>query len=145
MRINPVRFLSIGVLAVLLQGHTTASAQEKSGPVNPTGIVAPTNINVDEAEKLLLKDKKIVILDVRTPEEYQKVRLAGATNINFTAPDFEQKVAALDKSRTYLVHCAVGGRSAKACAKMSRLRFKSLYNLEGGIKAWEKAGKKVER
>ena len=53
--------------------------------------------------------------------------------------------SALDKNQTYLVHCAAGVRSATACAKMSRLKFSNLYNLEGGLKAWEKAGKPVEK
>jgi len=43
------------------------------------------------------------------------------------------------------VHCAVGGRSAKASDKMTTLQFTDVYNLEGGIKAWEKAGKPVEK
>jgi len=58
--------------------------------------------------------------------------------------DFEQKVAGLDKSKSYLVHCAAGVRSARACDKMSKMDFSRLYNLEGGFKAWEKAGNKAE-
>ena len=60
-------------------------------------------------------------------------------------PDFAQKIANLDKTKVYLVHCAAGGRSAKACDKMGQLNFKNLYNLEGGFKAWEKAGKPVAK
>jgi rhodanese-related sulfurtransferase len=61
------------------------------------------------------------------------------------APDFPEKVAKLEKSKTYLVHCGAGVRSAKACDKMSHLAFPKLYNLEGGFKAWETAGNKPEK
>lgn len=86
-----------------------------------------------------------VVLDVRTKEEYRKGHIPGSVLIDFTADDFEQQVAKLDKSKTYLVHCAVGGRSARACKKMDQLGFQKLYNLEGGMGAWEKAGKPVEK
>jgi len=82
---------------------------------------------------------------VRTKEEYAAGHIAGAVNIDVNAPDFEEKVAKLDKNKTYLVHCAAGARSAKACGKMSKLDFPKLYNLEGGFRAWEKAGNKAEK
>ena len=59
--------------------------------------------------------------------------------------ELEQQVAKLDKNKTYLVHCAVGGRSARACKKMEKMGFSKLYNLEGGMGAWEKAGKPVQK
>jgi rhodanese-related sulfurtransferase len=119
-----------------LSPHDKAAAQK----VVPSGKVK--NIGVNEFESKAA-DKSTVILDVRTPKEYRSGHLPGAVNVDFNAPDFDQKIAKLDKDKTYLVHCAVGGRSAKACEKMSALPFKDVYNLEGGIKAWEKAGKKV--
>ena len=56
-----------------------------------------------------------------------------------------EKIKALDKSKTYLVYCGIGGRSAKACKKLDTLAFPNVYNLDGGIKAWEKAGKPLEK
>jgi rhodanese-related sulfurtransferase len=61
------------------------------------------------------------------------------------APDFQEKTALLDKSKTYLVHCASGGRSARACEKLGSLDFPKVYNLPAGFKAWVKAGKPVEK
>jgi phage shock protein E len=102
------------------------------------------NVGVAEFEKLRA-DKKNVVLDVRTPAEFAAGHIPGAIHIDVNGPDFEKKMAALDKSKVYLVHCAVGGRSAKACAAMNKFEFKSLYNLEGGMKAWEKAGHQPEK
>ncbi|HUR46810.1 MAG TPA: rhodanese-like domain-containing protein [Candidatus Saccharimonadales bacterium] len=102
------------------------------------------NVGVEEFDKLR-QDKKNVVLDVRTPEEYAEGHIAGATNIDINADDFQQKISKLDKDKTYLVHCAAGGRSARACNQLGKLNFTKLYNLEGGMGAWEKAGKPVEK
>lgn len=92
------------------------------------------------AEKLL-SDSKAIVLDVRTPKEFREGHIKGATNLNFNARSFEQELATFDKSRPYLVHCAVGGRSSKAVKKMEQLGFTNIYHLESGMKGWEKAGK----
>ncbi len=102
------------------------------------------NVNVEDFAKLS-SDKKNIVLDVRTVKEFQEGHIPGATNIDVNAPDFEKKVGALDKNKVYLVHCAAGVRSAKACKKMEQLNFSHLYNLESGFKGWEKAGKPVQR
>jgi len=105
---------------------------------------AVKNIGVDEFDKLRA-DTNTVVLDVRTQKEFAAGHMRGATNIDWNAPDFMQKVSALDKNKAYLVHCAVGRRSANAAAKMSGMDFPKLYNLEGGFNAWQKADKPVER
>jgi rhodanese-related sulfurtransferase len=90
-------------------------------------------------------DKQNVILDVRTPAEFSAGHIPGAVNLDYNAPDFQAKAAALDKHRTYLVHCATGGRSVRACEKLNHLDFPNLYNLPGGFRAWVKAGQPVEK
>jgi phage shock protein E len=102
------------------------------------------NLNVEQFEKMRAA-KTNVVLDVRTQKEYDAGHMPGAVLIDWNSPDFEKKVAALDKEKTYLVHCAAGGRSAKASAKLSGMNFKNVYNLEGGYRAWEKAGNKGEK
>ena len=89
--------------------------------------------------------KKVVVLDVRTPEEFAAGHIAGATNVNLNGKDFQERLEKLDKSQAYLVHCAVGMRSARACKKMNELEFKTLYDLKGGLTAWKKDGKPVTK
>ena len=141
-----MRILRFPVSAVLfyvttfLSLATTFAADPKSPATQ--GV---KNVGVEEFDKLRA-DKKNVVLDVRTAKEFASGHIAGAVNIDWNGPDFEKQVAALDKSKTYLVHCAVGGRSAKACALMNgKLKFTGCYNLEGGMTAWQKAGKPVEK
>lgn len=128
--------------AFTLAGPFT-SAEEKNPPVSPEKAVHK-NVNADEFEKLS-KEPDTIILDVRSPREYAAGHIKNSVLIDFNAKDFDEKIKQLDKSKTYLVHCAVGGRSAKACSKMDSFDFPKVVNLEGGIKAWEKAGKPVEK
>jgi rhodanese-related sulfurtransferase len=102
------------------------------------------NVGVDEFEKLIAA-KTNVVLDVRTAKEFEAGHIPGAMNIDFNSPDFAKKFATLDKNKTYLVHCAAGVRSAKACRLMEQADFAHLVNLEPGFRGWEKAGKPVEK
>ncbi len=114
-----------------------ATPPNQSTPKNPVKLV-----DVGQAEKLIA-DKRVVILDVRTPSEFAAGHLAGATNLDFHGSDFQSRLDHLDKRQSYLVHCAAGGRSARAGALMSGLDFTSVYDLKGGLNAWQKAGKPV--
>lgn len=100
-------------------------------------------LSVEEFDKMR-KQKDVVVVDVRTPEEFKAGHVPGAVNINIADEDFDKKVGALDKNKTYVVHCARGGRSAKATERM-KTEFDKLYDFSGGMTAWEKAGKPVEK
>jgi rhodanese-related sulfurtransferase len=68
--------------------------------------------------------------------------ITGAMNIDVQDENFANMVAALDKDKTYLVHCIknpAGGRSSRALETLQELGFKNLYNLEGGYIAWQEA------
>lgn len=106
---------------------------------------APKNVTVGEAEKLIKDDPKAVVLDVRSPEEYAAGHIKGAKNIDLHGDDFEKQIAALDKSKTYVVHCAAGGRSAQACKVLEQVKIPSVVHMNEGFNAWQKAGKPVEK
>jgi rhodanese-related sulfurtransferase len=100
---------------------------------------AVKNVGVEEFDKLRAK-KENVVLDVRREDEFKAGHIPGAINIDVNAPDFAEKVAKLDKSKTYLVHCAAGKRSATACKKLEGMQFKELYNLEPGLQRVAEGG-----
>jgi rhodanese-related sulfurtransferase len=131
------RYLIFGVAILSLFAITSVRADEKKQPKHE-------NVAPDEFERLS-KEPNTVILDVRTPKDYAAGHIKGSVLIDFSAKDFEAKIKQLDRTKTYLVHCAVGGRSAQACNKMDAFAFPKVVNLLGGIKAWEKAGKPVEK
>jgi len=101
-------------------------------------------VSVDEFEKLW-QAKTNVVLDVRTEKEFTAGHIPGATNLSINSDEFDEKLAKLDKSKTYLVHCATGGRSARASDKMKRLGFQSVTDMPAGFRGWQKAGKPVEK
>lgn len=110
----------------------------------PSGSKAYKNASVEEFDALRA-DKNSVVLDVRTAREFKAGHIPGAVNMDVNSPDFAKQIAALDKDKTYLVHCASGRRSLTACRAMTKDSFKHLVNLEEGFNAWAKAGKPVEK
>ena len=90
-------------------------------------------ISVEELKKKLDAKSDIFILDVREPHEYQICNLGG-----YLIPlgDLPKRVSELDSSREIVVHCKMGGRSAKAVSFLKQAGFAKVHNLTGGITAW---------
>ena len=103
------------------------------------------DVSVTEATGMVKQDKELVILDVRTPEEYQSGHLAGAQNMNYYDANFAQQLEDLPRDKRYLVYCHSGGRSAKALKQMKESGFKEVYNLKGGVTAWKAEDGKIEK
>ena len=82
----------------------------------------------------------VVIIDVRTPEEFEEGSLPNSLNIDFKNEAFMDNIRLLDKSKTYLVYCASGVSSGKALEQMKAEGFQQVYALEGGLNAWKQAG-----
>ena len=70
-----------------------------------------------------------IVIDVRTPEEFDTGHLAGALNINWQGAEFMQAVDVLDKSANYAIYCRSGNRSAQAIDMMASMGFTNLTNL----------------
>lgn len=81
-----------------------------------------------------------VLVDVRTPAEFDAGHLAGATNLDVEAADFTTKIATLDKARSYAVYCRSGNRSRTAMTLMLQAGLSKVFDLSGGINAWTAAG-----
>ncbi|MDX5326347.1 MAG: rhodanese-like domain-containing protein [Bacteroidota bacterium] len=90
-----------------------------------------------------LKQGEGILLDVRTPEEYSQGHLEGAMHIDFYGQDFQNEISKLDKDTPVYVYCRSGGRSGKTMDMMKQMGFKEVYNLDGGITAWQGSGKPV--
>jgi len=101
------------------------------------------NVDVNTARDLVIQNKTVIVLDVRTPEEYAIGHIEGALNINIAQADFSKRVSKLDRDKTYIIHCSANvknGRSAKSLEIMSSFGFDKLLNMEGGIIAWRQSG-----
>lgn len=74
------------------------------------------------------------LLDVRQMREYEESRMPGATLIPL--PQLSDRLNELNPDKPLLVYCAIGGRSRAAAQLLAGQGFKEVYNLKGGIKAW---------
>jgi len=136
---------SVFALLLLSAACTTGSKQEEgaAGPEPAAEVAEP--IALDPATfQQGIANGDVILVDVRTPEEAAEGMLPGAEIIDFKAPDFAQRIAGLDKDKTYYVYCLSGARSAKAADVMVSNGFKSVHTLEGGLQAWEASGLEVE-
>lgn len=104
-----------------------------------SGSSAVTDLGAQEFQSKT-EEASVVILDVRTSGEFDQGHIQGAINIDVEGPDFESRIADLDKSATYAVYCQSGRRSGIATQLMSDKGFASLFNLRDGVQSWISAG-----
>jgi rhodanese-related sulfurtransferase len=99
-------------------------------------------IEVNAANEFVARHENAIIMDVRTPIEYEMSHITGSVNVNVQDESFENMVSTLDPNKTYIVHCTKNpgdGRSSRALKTLKSLGFKHLYSLEGGYVAWKDA------
>jgi len=153
--------LVIGVLVAIMwlgksKGKNAVVTSETDSSVNASvGEIAGDDTTLQRKKKMsdvhhLISPKEFkqkmesgeyVLVDIRTPEEYEAERLPGVDlNLDFYADDFANQVNKLDKNKKYLYYCRTGHRSGQAGHYAEDLGFKEVYELDGGIVAWKKAG-----
>ncbi|MBT3181796.1 MAG: thioredoxin fold domain-containing protein [Deltaproteobacteria bacterium] len=86
-------------------------------------------------------DPKVVLLDVRSKEEFDEERLSGAILLDYYAEDFYEKVQALDPTNIYLIYCRTANRSGRTLGLMRYLGFEEAYNMEYGLVKWSEEGR----
>ncbi|PTM05065.1 MAG: rhodanese-like domain-containing protein [Bacteroidetes bacterium] len=102
-----------------------------------------SNLDVTQVSQMIADNEDIVLIDVRTPEEFMQGHLDGAKLINFYDANFQEEVKKLDTAKKYVVYCRSGGRSSKSVNAMKKLGFSEVYNMSGGVLAWQGAQQKL--
>ena len=103
-------------------------------PKQPEPPPMSAEISPKEVKALIDAKENFVLIDVREPHEFQIGRIPTSTLIPLG--DLPKKVAELDPSAHYVLHCKMGGRSAKGCDVLRQAGFKNVRNMTGGISAW---------
>ena len=104
-----------------------------------TGSATTVNLNVSEfSQKITEPD--VIILDVRTPEEFASGHIEGALNIDFNSGNFANEITRLNPSENYAIYCRSGSRSGQAASIMHKAGFHDVSNLNGGVIDWTNAG-----
>lgn len=151
MRVLTAAGLTLAALALTAACGSAATDQvaavpAPAVPAATSSVDAPgvRVVDVDTASELLADGDRILI-DVRTPPEYDEARLAGARLIDLSSPTFAEEIAALDRELSYVIYCRTANRSAAARDLMVELGFSDVADIGGGIVAWSAAGLPVER
>lgn len=141
-----LKSLAIGLVALALMPGCNAQTAEKNSETTTQSTTAVINKDVTAQEFKALMDKKEgQLIDVRTDGEFAEGHLKGATQMDIGSRDFDQKIATLDKNQPVYVYCRSGARSGRAAKTMKEMGFTEVYNLEGGISAWQGAGNEIEK
>ena len=96
-------------------------------------------ISASDFNQMIKNDKSAIIIDVRTPEEFNKGHLRNALNINWFDKNFDENINIFNTDLPVFVYCLSGGRSSQANEKIKSLGFKNVYELNGGILEWRKS------
>lgn len=102
------------------------------------------SISVEEAYELLDNDPDIIVVDVRTPEEYRGGYIGNAKNFDISASDFETNISSLGKEDKIMVVCASGVRSKEAAEYLTDKGYKNVFEVKGGLNEWKRKGMKVK-
>ncbi len=137
--------LLLPVAALLLSGlglQETSAEQEKAS-TEPQG-KAPLfqTISAAEAAELIRTRDNLQVIDVRTPQERRQFRIPDTRLV--PVGDVIRGVFEADFDQPLILICAVGGRSYVAGKVMFARGYKEIYNLDGGIESWRKAGLPLE-
>ena len=115
----------------------------RAQPKNTTVI---TNLSPERFKAAIAGEKAPMIIDLRTNDEIKnKGYIKGSVQIDYLAKDFDLKLSVLDKSKTYYIYCAAGGRSGDCAEQMEKQGFKRVFNLEKGFSDWAAKGMPIER
>lgn len=93
------------------------------------------SVDIDEFKTEISKSG-VQLVDVRTTQEYTEGHIPGAMNIDVNAPDFEEKIKALDKKENVAIYCRSGRRSKMAANKLTAAGFK-VIELNTGFLSWD--------
>ena len=148
MRMHPTRIsgrIAAAALAIAAMATATgvsgcsSSAPAASTTAPATALATGQHLAASDFSTAM-KAPGTIVLDVRAPAEYAGGHLPAAQNIDIEGSDFATRIAALDKTATYAVYCHSGNRSGTALEQMSAAGFTHVYDLAGGIGAWQDMG-----
>ena len=101
---------------------------------------AAEEVTAQQAYQLLQSNPDIVVLDIRTGREFRSGHIEGAININYFDRNFRDQIAELDGSKTYIMHCAAGGRSDASIRILRNAGLTNVYHMGGGTSEWRREG-----
>jgi phage shock protein E len=124
------------VIATAAETAADGTAPEAAAAAAGVRVVSPE----DAAATIADAPDDLVILDVRTQEEFDEGHIEGAVMLDFYRDDFADELATFDRDVPYVLYCRSGSRSEQARVLMEDLGFTSVEDIDGGIVGWQEAG-----
>jgi len=116
------------ILSTTLLNCKETVAQDQTNLISPTEMLK----SIDSSS--------VLIIDVRTPEEFKEGHIKNAKNIDFLSPSFTKEISGLDKEKPVYIYCRSGNRSGKSVKDFLNAGFTEVYDLEVGIVGWKSQG-----
>ena len=130
-----VLLAAVIIVVIYMTQKSVNEPMQNSGSSNSATKAEYHKITAQEGKEMMDKDKSILLVDVRTQEEYDQGRIAGSVLI----PDYEIEAKAAsklpDKDATIIIYCRSGNRSKTAANKLVSMGFTKVYDM-GGITSW---------
>ena len=127
LRKNPECICSTGEMKLIDYDHFCGIQKPEPPPL--VGEISPKDV------KTMIESRQdFILIDVREPHEFQIGRIPTSNLIPLG--ELPKRIAELDPNAHYVLHCKMGGRSAKGCDVLRAAGFKRVFNMTGGITAW---------
>jgi rhodanese-related sulfurtransferase len=121
-------FKLLSFLTLFISTSIACEAQKTEG----VKVITP-----EEAETAMAAEEELILIDIRTPKEFDQGNIKGSKNINFFDSNFEAQMLQLDKEKPLYIYCRSGARSAKASKQLKEMGFQEIYDINGGFLNWE--------
>ncbi len=138
--LQPPRHIEMNIIKTLIVVMLIMVSACKNASSQQENLLKP-----DAFQKKLAEVKEAQLVDVRTPEEFQRGYLKGALSMNINSDDLKNRSKYLDKEKPLFVYCYSGARSARACDYFRKAGFKIVYDLDGGYSNWTSLNMPVEK
>lgn len=126
----------VGIIAINSGGNSNSTT---SNTLTSQSNFATINNVKDLKTRLDDKNPDDILLDVRTPQEFDQSHIKDAVNLNLKSGIFDSEIKKLDKNKTYLVFCSSGNRALEASQKISAIGLKTIY-IKEGMTSWLAGG-----
>ena len=135
MNRNTFVLILIGLVLVSATAYWYVLPGEKQGEYG--------DVSVRDAKELIEGNPSLVILDVRTNEEYTNGHIEGT--INIPIDELEERLDELNNNDELLVYCRTGNRSRTAIEILNENAYEKLYHMNEGISAWIASGYSITK
>ena len=131
------KFFAIAILLIIVCLGFVWTSQSDQDKDHITAVSAKEAADLIEMHR---GNSEFVILDIRTPAEYNSGHLANSVLIDFYSSTFADQLSQLDKEKAYLIYCRTGNRSSKSMEIFNKLKFQNIYHMASGIRGWAARG-----